>query len=92
MNGWEYRGDVKFFIAGSKREYNPGKDRGWSEWTMFPGDRETENFLYGTTLWLRIHKKKGGDWELTQPTDIHPEIKPLSREKVEELLRLPSRN
>lgn len=89
MNGWEYRGDVEFFIAGSKREYNPNKDQGWSEWTMFPGDDFVQNSLYGTSLWLRINKKKGGDWELTQPTDIHPTIKPLSRDKVEELLKLP---
>ncbi len=92
MNGWEFKGDVHFFIAGSKREYNPNKDQGWSEWTMFPGDAYVENSLYGTTLWLRINKKKGGDWELTQPADIHPTIKQLSRDKVEELLKLPSKS
>ena len=59
---------------------------------MFPGDTETEDFLYGTILGLTINKKKGGDWELTQPIDVHPEIRPLSRDKVEELLRMPSKN
>jgi hypothetical protein len=90
MNGWEYRAEVKFFIVGAKRIYNANGGTGWSAWTMSPGDTETENFLYGTTLWLSISKKKGGDWEVKQPDAfIHANTRPLSREKVEELLKLP---
>ena len=90
MNGWEYMAQVKFFIVGAKRKYNPSEDRGWSAWTMFPGDTETDNFLYGTTLWFNINKKKGGNWELTQPPpNLHPTIRPMSRDKVDELLKLP---
>jgi predicted Zn finger-like uncharacterized protein len=92
MNGWEYRGQVDFFIVGSKRSYDPNKDTGWSKWEMFPGEKATDNIIYGTTLSLRIDKKKGGDWELKQFSVIHPEIRPLSVEKVEELLKLPSKN
>lgn len=93
MNGWEYKGDVHFFITGSKRQYDPNSDEGWSEWTMFPGDTDVQNSLYGTTLSFKIHKKKGGEWEIMQRDSFNRElVRPLSRDKVEELLKLPSRN
>ncbi len=90
MNGWEYQGQFEFLVGGSKRLYNPQKDKGWSEWTMFPGDYHTDISLYGTSLMLGIQKKKGGDWEIIQRDNISGHmIRPLSRDKVEELLKLP---
>jgi hypothetical protein len=89
MNGWEYRGQFKFLVGGSKRLYDPQKDKGWSEWTMFPGDDDVDISLYGTSLMLGIQKKKGGDWEITQRDNNRGEkVRPLSHDKVEELLKL----
>jgi hypothetical protein len=87
MNGWEFMGEARFFIVGAMRRYYPNKDTGWSEWTMPTKEYGT----YPATLTLRINKKKGGDWELTQPPANFSPMKPLSRDEVEELLKLPEK-
>jgi hypothetical protein len=86
MNGFEFRGAVMFIIDGAAREYEPGIGRGWSEWRTYPWQDEA----HYATLHLNVEKKRGSDWETKQITDIIFEtFRPVSREKVGELLRLP---
>jgi hypothetical protein len=92
MNGWEYRGGAEFFIAGSKRTYDPHKDTGWSAWTMYPGDTDVDNFLHGTTLSVVLEKKKDGDWRIVSEGNPNGgQFRPLSRDKVEELSKSPQK-
>lgn len=89
MNGWEYKGEIQFFITGAMRTYYPDKDTGWSEWIMATafGGR-----TYPVTLTLIVNKKQGGNWELIQPVEPNfSPMKPLSRDEVERLLKLPEK-
>ena len=70
-----------FFITGAMRTYFPNEDTGWSKWAM-----RSPDVSFPATLEVKIDKKKSGDWERGgQP----PLWKPLSRDEVEKLLKLP---